>query len=129
MAFSTWSTDAMASASRGERAARIETDRISCTSSDRRSSSSLTSSAMSGSSKYSVAYARSIMSSEVSFASESMVLRFLGRSSMARQRQCTPTTTMARMSANAPTRSIEEVIRGMPWLSGSRPSRYVAMAP
>ena len=48
----TWSTDAMASASFGCRAASTETARISCTRSDIWSSSSSTSSAMSGSPKY-----------------------------------------------------------------------------
>ncbi len=47
----TWSTEAMASASFGCRAASTDTARISCTSSDMRSSSSSTSSAMSWSPK------------------------------------------------------------------------------
>ena len=47
----TCSTDAMASASRGWRAARTQTARMSCTRSFMRSSSSPTSSAMSGSPK------------------------------------------------------------------------------
>ena len=51
MAPTTWSTDAMASASRGERAASTHTARIPWTSSERRSSSSSTSSAMAGSPK------------------------------------------------------------------------------
>ena len=51
MARMTESTDAMASASRGERAATTATAPISCTSSDNRPSSSSTSSAMSGSPK------------------------------------------------------------------------------
>src|SRR3954447_22566339 len=43
--------------------------------------------------------------------------------------QATPRTTMARMSAKAPTRSIDDVSSGMPWLSGSSPRRNVAMLP
>ena len=55
MALITCSTDAISSASRGWRAARTHTARMSCTSSFMRSSSSPTSSAMSGSPKYSAA--------------------------------------------------------------------------
>ncbi len=52
MALITWSTDAMASASFGARAARMHTARMSWTRSFIWSSSSSTSSAMSGSPKY-----------------------------------------------------------------------------
>jgi hypothetical protein len=51
MAEITWSTDAIASASRGWRAAMTHTDRMSWTSWSMRSSSASTSSAMSGSPK------------------------------------------------------------------------------
>src|SRR5207245_644089 len=76
-------TPAISSASRGERAARTQMARISWSNDASRSSSSTTSSAMAGSAKNSAAYPRSTMSSEVSLASESMALRFLGRSSIA----------------------------------------------
>ena len=62
--------------------ASTQTARISWTSEVSRSSSSTTSSAMAGSAKNSAAYPRSTISSEVSFASESMALRFRGRSSI-----------------------------------------------
>ena len=52
MALTTWRTDAIASASRGERAASTQIARISWTSSDIVCSRSSTSSAMSGSPKY-----------------------------------------------------------------------------
>ena len=51
----TWSTLDICSASCGERAARMHTSRISCTSPSRRSSSSMTSSAMATLSKNSAA--------------------------------------------------------------------------
>lgn len=40
-----------------------------------------------------------------------------------RRVQPTPRSTMAKISATAPIRSIDEVTNGIPWLSGSRPSR------
>ena len=82
MALITWSTDDMPSESFGLRTAMMHTARMSCTRSLIVSSSSPTSSAMSGSPKYSDAYAKSTMSSEVSFASASISRRLRGLSSI-----------------------------------------------
>ena len=75
------------------------------------------------------------MSSEVSFASESIAFRFLGRSSIGASVRAvgrvrsSPKTTSDRISATAPSRSDADDVSGMPKLSGSSPYRYVSCAP
>jgi hypothetical protein len=56
------------------------------------------------------------MSSELSFASESMALRFRGRSSIRsfQRNYAMPSAAIARMSVNAPTKSTDELTTGMP---------------